>query len=336
MLLFFNFLVHTSKQSDGEAPELEDINDENDIPRGTWDMLDKATEPTSNQVFITEGATHGESGQAPPSTDTSTTCEEIPLITPKIEPTSHSQEGLFSTQSTAKQNSLPPSSLIIGTSPSPSSLLKEDKDHHSDDVGFKPLIEVVSSTSKKSDDGTEHGQPFSKPLLPSQTSSLHSSKSETSSSSVSVSPLSHDSYKLAESSIGDKLAAISSSPGARELDSDGHWAVRVNSAKTEPPSTRPDSGCLLIEEIDNDFNIGHLPLTAEEQEAIAKANAVLEKIQNRPISELNQEERVWQLAASAGSTSLEGGGADLDDETKTRLRERLTKSGLVDKTSLKF
>lgn len=100
-----------------------------------------------------------------------------------------------------------------------------------------------------------------------------------------------------------------------------------------------ESGGLLIEELtddddDDDFNVGHLPLTADEQVAIAKTDAALERIKDRPISELSEEERVWQLAASAGST-LEC-GAELDEETKTRLKERLTKTGLVDKTSLKF
>jgi hypothetical protein len=109
--------------------------------------------------------------------------------------------------------------------------------------------------------------------------------------------------------------------------------------KTKPGS-RLESEGLLIEEIDDDddFNVGRLPLTADEKETIAQTDAALRSIKNRPISELSEEERVWQVAASAGSTSLEGGaeGAELDDETKARLRERLTKHGLLDKTSLKF
>lgn len=106
------------------------------------------------------------------------------------------------------------------------------------------------------------------------------------------------------------------------------------------PGSRLETGGLLIEEINDeeDFNIGRLPLTKDEKAAIVQTDAALQRIKGRPVSELSEEERVWKLAASAGSTSIEGGaeGAELDEETKARLRERLSKHGLVDKTSLKF
>ena len=333
---FAHTFAHTPyKQSEGEPPELEEINDEYDIPQDGWDILDKAepiTEPTTNQAFITEGPTPDDEEQPPP--DTSGTCEEIPLISAKHE-TSDSQEGLFSMRSTTKQPSPPPSSLIMGAPPSPSSLLK---DHPSISSGFKPLIEVVSSTAEqtKETDDSEHSRPLH--IIP--TSNHHST--QTTSSTKSASLHHQESSKLGWSSLSGKTTTP---PETTELVSGGQWAVSANVTKPEPvvqPASTLGSGGLLIQEIDDDddFNIGHLPLTVEEQAAIAETDAALERIKNRPISELSEGERVWQLAASVGSTStsVEGGdeGAELDEETKARLRERLTKSGLIDKTSLKF
>lgn len=260
-------------------------------------------------MFITEGPSpeDNEKGkQKSPPPPTSSTCEEIPLVTVKEDTTNSQEVGLFSAPSTAKQNSSLPSSLIMGASPSSSSmLLKGDKEHHCGSGGFKPLIEVVSSSQQcNSDSNAEH---LTKP--------------------------SHS--KLA--SLSDKATTISTAPEATKLETGGRWASSTKPERlATKPGSRMESGGLLIEEIDDnaDFNVGRLPLTADEQAAIAKTDAALEKIKNRPISELSEEERVWYLAASAGSTL--DSGAELDEETKTRLRERLRKTGLVDKTSLKF
>ena len=330
-------------QSEGEPPELEELNDEYDIPQDGWDILDKAKptkEPTnSNPAFITEGLPppkDNEEGEqtspAPyPAHDTSSVGEDVPFITARND-SSDSQDGFFSTRSTIKQSSPPSTSLIMGASPSPSS------NCHPKSVGFKPLIEVVSSNQKSSSE--ERSQPFTSPSpTPVQPPQSTMSCSTTKKSSIS-SP--RDGSKLAWSSNKTPTAA----PESTKLESGGQWAV--NASTTRPggerlktkPGSRMESGGLLIEEIDDDddFNVGHLPLTADEQAAIAQTDAALQRIKNRPISELSEEERVWQLAASAGSTSLEGEteGAELDEETKTRLRERLSKHGLIDKTSLKF
>ena len=331
-------------QSKGEPPELEEVNDEYEIPQDSWDILDKAKpieEPTSsNPAFITEGPPPEDKKEmkqtspSPPS-DTSTTCEEIPLITAKNE-TSDSQDGLFS-RSTAQQNSPPHSSLIMGASPSPSA----DR-HSSRSVGFKPLIEVVSSTSQQND-SQERSQPSTNQSYgPPQSSPTTISESTCSSTKKSACPFhGESSRKPAWSTVSDKASAA---PESTELESGGQWAISTSSTKLEPPlKTKPEStlegGGLLIEEIDNDnddFSVGRLPLTAYERACIAQTDAALQRIKDRPISELSEEERVWQLAASAGSTEGGAEGAELDEETKARLRERLSKHGLIDKTSLKF
>ena len=333
-------------QSEGEPPELEELNDEYDIPQDSWDILDKAKpteEPTSsNPAFITEGFPHPEDNEegkqaspplAPcPAHDTSSVCEDVPFVTARND-ASDSQDGFFSTRLTDKQSSPHPSSLIMGTSPSPSS------NRHPKSVGFKPLIEVVSSNQKSSSE--EHSQPFTSPS-PTPVQPPQSTMSRGTTKKSFISPP-RDGSKLAWSSNKTPAAA----PESSELESGGQWAVNASITRPESerfktkPESRMESGGLLIEEIDDDdddFNVGHLPLTVDEQAAIAQTDAALQRIRNRPISELNEEERVWQLAASAGSTSLEGGaeGAELDEETKARLRERLSKHGLIDKTSLKF
>ena len=314
---------------------MEELNNEYEIPQDSWDILDKAkptAEPTSsNPAFITEGPPPEDNDEEvkrmspPPPPDTVTTCEEIPLISAKND-IGDNQDGLFS-QSTAKQNCPSPSFLIMGASPSPPSK-----------SGFKPLIEVVSSTSQQND-SQECSQPSSNPpRAPIQPSLTTISESASRSTKKSAAPLPRDSSsKLAWSTVGDKTY---SAPESTELEGGGQWAVSTSSTNPKPlqskPESRLESGGLLIEEIDDDdFNVGRLPLTVDEQAAIVRTDAALEGIKDRPISELSEEERVWQLAASAGSTSLEG-GAELDKETKARLRERLGMHGLIDKTSLKF
>ena len=326
-------------QSEGEPPELEELNDKYDTPQDSWEILDKAKpleEPTngSNPTFITEGPpppeddNEGTQTSPPPAPDTSSTGEEIPLITARNTASDSCKGGLFSTQSTT---SLPaPSSLIMGASSSP------PPNHR---VGFKPLIEVVnSSESAQKKNSEKHSQSITPPqptIIPESTCGT------TNKSSVSSS---HNSSKVAWSSVSGKAPAA---PESTELESGGQWAVNASTAKPEllktKPGSRMESEGLLIEEIDDDdedddFNVGRLPLTADEKAVITQTDAALQGIKNRPISELSEKERVWKLAASAGSTSVDGGeeGAELDEETTDRLRERLSKHGLIDKTSLKF
>ena len=333
--------THTSLywQSEGEPPELEELNDEYE---DGWDILDKAKpleQPTSgNPSFITEGSpppeddNEGKQMSPTPAPDTSGTGEEIPLITTRNKASDSCEGGLFSTRSTASPPA--PSSLIMGAPPSPPPNRR---------VGFKPVIEVVnSSDSARKMNNEKHSQPIIDPTrTPDQPTIIpESTRSTTKKSSVSSS---RDSSKLAWSSVTGKTPAA---PESTELEIGGQWAVNASTAnKTEPLKTKPgskmESEGLLIEEIDDDdddFNVGRLPLTADEKAVIAQTDAALQGIKNRPISELSEEERVWHLAASAGSTSLEGGaeGAELDEETKVRVRERLSKHGLIDKTSLKF
>lgn len=336
------FNTHTPLhwQSEGEPPELEELNDEYDIPQDGWDILDKAKpleEPTSgNRSFITEGSpppeddNEGKQTSPTPALDTSSTGEEIPLITARNKASDSCEGGLFSTRSTASPPA--PSSLIMGASPSPPPNRR---------VGFKPVIEVVNSSEKMNNE--KHSQPNIDPThTPAQPTIIPESTTRSTTKKSSVSS-SRDSSKLAWSSVSGKTPAA---PESTELEIGGQWAVNASTAnKTEPLKTKPgsrmESEGLLIEEIDDDdddFNVGRLPLTADEKAVIAQTDAALQGIKNRPISELSEEERVWHLAASAGSTSLEDRAeeAELDEETKVRVRERLSKHGLVDKTSLKF
>ena len=218
--------THTHSQSEGEPPELEEVNDEFDIPQDSWDILDKAEpiteEPTSssNPAFITEGPppppedNDKDSQISPP--DTSSTDEEIPLITARNE-ASDSDNGLFSKRSTVNQSS--PSSLLMEASPSPSN-------HHSTcrSVRFKPLIEVVSS----SNDSEEVSGPFTKPTHSPIQHSAISDSTLTATRKSPVTSLRHNSRELAWSTISDKTSAA---PECRELESGGQWAVNASTAK---------------------------------------------------------------------------------------------------------
>ena len=268
----------------------------------------------------------------------STNLEDLPLIVPRHEANTY-QGGLFSSGSpatgTAKQ--IPSQSLIIGASPSNSSsqsVLKEKEQgppHNgsgfsSGGRGFRPLIEVVSSD--ESIQSQEHCRPLTKSQHPLTESTVTKTNPPTSAPGQS--------HTHQPSSTGDKSVP----PESLELGGVAQWAFTTNMTtpmSLQLPSPAAASGGLLIEEIeDDDFNVGQLPLTAAERAAINETNAALEKIKGRPVSELSEGERVWHLAASAGSTLEDRKEAELDDETKSRVRERLVKSGLSDKTSLKF
>lgn len=83
----------------------------------------------------------------------------------------------------------------------------------------------------------------------------------------------------------------------------------------------------------SEFKLSDVPLV--DAGIIQKVDDALRNIEGKPAAELTQEERVWQLAASAGST-LEGEAIDLDAQTKARLRHTIEEVGGEDKVSLKF
>ena len=250
---------------------------------------------------------------------------DLPLIVPRRQ-TSACQDGLFSVGSARlASEQTTPHSLIIGASPSPKS---EDEQRQVSsnwitEKGCGPLIEVVSS--KQTSEEQSHSDELEPTIGPCPT--------EPSTNSLATAPpVSHT--HLAQSAQGkDHILKTT------EMEGEGQWAFTTSTTELLMPSSKkpPLTGPLLIEEIeDDDFNIGELPLTAAERAAIDETEAALERIRGKDVDELSEGERVWHLAASAGSTLPEREEAELDDKTKSRVLERLEKFGLTDKTSLKF
>ena len=303
-------------QSDEEPPDLEDISqDEGENDRseehggsegdeehggseGASEEEGTATSP-SDQVFITALR---ETDINDDIADGGSIKEEVTLIAPTQNNTpSQGGCGLFST-TTRYEQAPPTQALLMGAASS------QQPDCLPEDVSkerFRPLIEVVRSE----DDCDDHEVSVTKPSM-----------------LASAPPTSH------------AHIVQSTTPESTELETGGQWAYTGGVTKLRPSSPPTSAGGgLLIEEIEeDDFNIGQLPLTPAEQSAIAETDAVMERIKDRPVSELSNEERVWLLAASVGSTVEEGKGVELDENTKERVRERLDKCGLIDKTSLKF
>ena len=270
--------------------------------------------------------------------------EEIPLIIPRHFTRSSSQDGLFSSTNSSsvrsKSEQIPPQSLIMGTSPSdtPPLMVPAEREDgkpspSSSGGGFRPLIEVVSSEENNDTYGTsvQHERPFTEPA----TTTTHPE------SALGPSGRPHSHSPLIWST-GDSTSTAA--PESKHLEDKGRWA---NITRAEHPPLSRETGStgsthltsrLLIEELEDDdnFNIGQLPLTAAEQAAIRETDAALEKIKDRAVGELSEEERVWYLAASAGSTLAGREEVELDEETRLRVRDRLAKTGLTDKTSLKF
>ena len=294
-------------QSDEEPPELEDISEgSHSENENESEKEDTSTSPSGDHVFITE--VQGTSVDAVlPDDGGCDTVEEIPLITPS-QGAAISQDGLFSKTATA-DHAPPNQALIIGVAPT----VDKSKER------FRPLIEEVISEDfeqhRGDNDNIDHDTTNSK-------TRPHTTKSVT---LAAAPPTSH---------------AHQSPPEETVLEAGGQWACIGDTAKlrpSTPPISKPLADGLLIEEIEeDDFNIGQLPLTSAEQAAIAEADAMLKRVKDCSLNELSQEERVWQLAASAGSTLEEEKGVELDEMTKARVRERLDKHGLIDKTSLKF
>ena len=84
---------------------------------------------------------------------------------------------------------------------------------------------------------------------------------------------------------------------------------------------------------DQEIKLSDVPLV--DADMIQKVDDALRNIEGKPDAELTQEERVWRLAASGGST-LEEEAVDLDAETKARLCHTIKEVGGTDKVSLKF
>jgi hypothetical protein len=82
-----------------------------------------------------------------------------------------------------------------------------------------------------------------------------------------------------------------------------------------------------------EFKLSDVPLV--DAHVVQEVDDALRSIEGKPDADLTQEERVWRLAASGGST-LEEQAIDLDAQTKARLRHTLKEAGATDKVSLKF
>ena len=83
----------------------------------------------------------------------------------------------------------------------------------------------------------------------------------------------------------------------------------------------------------SDFRLSDVPIV--DPVIIKKVDDALRQIEGKSDSELTQEEKVWRLAASGGSTQKEE-SVDLDFQTKERLQLTLKDAGVIDKVSLRF
>ncbi len=82
------------------------------------------------------------------------------------------------------------------------------------------------------------------------------------------------------------------------------------------------------------IRLADIPLIKDESE-ILEVDAVLKRLKTKPPSDWTPEEKVWYLAAKGGS-SIESDQLELDSQTKSRVKERLSKAGVLDKVSLSF
>ena len=146
--------------------------------------------------------------------------------------------------------------------------------------------------------------------------------------------------------------------GGREVETGGEWAVVCPAEKREVQLTPPDRVEQIIEMEDVEENkegeekngakeieetngqrylfekLSDVPAVRDQSE-IEAADRALERLAGRPPHQLSPSDRVWELAARGGSTQS-GEAVPLDSESRERVRERLYKHKLTDKTTLAF
>jgi len=127
---------------------------------------------------------------------------------------------------------------------------------------------------------------------------------------------------------------------------DTQWAVPTN--KSNSQAAKVDG--LVIEDItdvpdrnpsvneptsesEDVFKLADVPLVSDE--TIQRVDAAMAGLKTKPVECLSAEEKVWQVAASGGST-VDEDAVSLDPQTKARVQERLQNANLLDNVSLKF
>lgn len=144
-------------------------------------------------------------------------------------------------------------------------------------------------------------------------------------------------------------------PESSETAHGGEWATLVAniplveevSSESSTEEQIAQEGGILVEDLDEkehaiqkpseskiqpQIRLAGVP-TITDQSEIDQVEMALEALRSKPESELTEEEKVWRLAAMAGST-LEGERVELDPQTKAQVRERLREAGTLEKVSL--
>ena len=158
-----------------------------------------------------------------------------------------------------------------------------------------------------------------------------------------------------DQSVGSERQGLES---GREVETGGEWAVVCPAEKREVQLTPPDRVEQIIEMEDVEENkegdekngakeieetngqcylfekLSDVPAVRDQSE-IEAADRALERLAGRPPHQLSPSDRVWELAARGGSTQS-GEAVPLDSESRERVRERLYKHKLTDKTTLAF
>ena len=208
---------------------------------------------------------------------------------------------------------------------------------------FKPLIEVI--TSEEVVEGIQNNDVRQKAHLQEEASPPGEELEIEKGKGMKSVRFSHcntihviessNSSELDDQGIGTQWAVPTSksNPQAAFGDSlviEDITDVPDKTALVHEPSPSEDAA---IEDPFQDFKLSEVPLVSEE--TIQRVDAAMAELKAKPVESLSAEEKVWQLAASGGST-LDEDAVSLDPQTKARVKERLQKANVLDCVSLKF
>ncbi len=189
---------------------------------------------------------------------------------------------------------------------------------------FKPLIEVISS---QDDERTQ------------QAETTCDKKDDTEKAKKTVRFSSSDTVHHIDRQTREELFTDSTCWAVPSTKQDQQAAVGESLVIEDITATADNKKTAFIEghssnaEPTEEFKLSDVPLVSED--TIQRVDAALGGLQGKPANSLSAEERVWQLAASGGST-LDEDAVTLDPQTKARVKEGLQNANLLDKVSLKF
>ena len=221
-----------------------------------------------------------------------------------ISNTAETQGGMFITESTSGELAEAPEILEVVK---PRGELEDEvSNFNSADLG------LFSSCEHQ----TEHSTALIEEFIMKKQDSKHQRQSK----KPLIEVLSSSETTLPDDAEPDVKATVQATGGVEELadheKTEGErWAFSADKSKQLEPSVAVGShnGGLLIEEVDSD----------EETRS------------SKPESQQTVDDKVWQLAAKAGST-LDSDRVELDHQTREKLHKRLDNAGLLDKVSLAF